>query len=172
MKQKVDIFKKAFGKVETKCVPASHDSLWEKMPKNKIPLVRPGYLNKDRVGFSVSWIQKNRGFGEYTFFMKDGKLCCDNECDSKEQVKYLLCKMVDDAKFNDTPWRPKAENSEFELEKLIAEVLARRFYDGTQDKKRIYNMTWEEYKNKSLKNWFSAARGLISIIRKCVMGLL
>ena len=41
------------------------------------------------------------GFGTTTFFYKDGKLKCDNETMSKEMIKKILCKFVDDAEFID-----------------------------------------------------------------------
>ncbi len=49
----------------------------------------------------IQWSEKGRGFGEYTFQLKDGKMICHNECDSKETVKRMLCKMVDDCIFTE-----------------------------------------------------------------------
>lgn len=48
----------------------------------------------------IQWQEQGRGFGEYTFWQKDGKIYCDNEHDSKETVKRILCRMVDDSIFN------------------------------------------------------------------------
>jgi len=45
--------------------------------------------------FRIQWGAKGIGFGEFTFFYRDGKLMCDNECMSKEFVKKALCAMVD-----------------------------------------------------------------------------
>jgi len=47
----------------------------------------------------IEWSEKGRGFGEYTFQIIDGKMVCNNECDSKETVKRILCKMVDQCTF-------------------------------------------------------------------------
>ena len=49
----------------------------------------------------IQWSEKGRGFGEYTFQLKDGKMYCDNECDSRETVKRILCLMVDQCIFLD-----------------------------------------------------------------------
>jgi len=49
-----------------------------------------------RKAFVVSWSEKGRGFGEYAFFERDGKMMIDNECDSKESVKRVLCALIDD----------------------------------------------------------------------------
>jgi hypothetical protein len=51
--------------------------------------------------FIVSWSVKGRGFGEYSFYVEGGKLMCDNECDSRQAVKDVLCMLVDSAKFTD-----------------------------------------------------------------------
>jgi hypothetical protein len=47
----------------------------------------------------IQWSEKGRGFGSYTFQYKDGKMICDNECDSPETVKRVLCMMVDQCEF-------------------------------------------------------------------------
>ena len=49
----------------------------------------------------IKWIEKGRGFGEYVFWQENGKIYCQNECDSKETVKRILCHMVDQAEFTD-----------------------------------------------------------------------
>jgi len=49
----------------------------------------------------IQWSEKGRGFGEYVFYQKDGKIYCDNECDRRETVKRILCQMVDQAIFRD-----------------------------------------------------------------------
>ena len=55
-----------------------------------------------RKGFIVSWSEKGRGFGQYTFIVtKDGKLELDNECDGPEAVKRVLCSLVDKCQFLD-----------------------------------------------------------------------
>jgi hypothetical protein len=43
----------------------------------------------------ISWSEKGRGFGEYTFYYKYGKWLLDSECDSKEAVKRVLSALVD-----------------------------------------------------------------------------
>jgi hypothetical protein len=48
-------------------------------------------------GFSVAWSVKGIGYGEFSFWVKDGKLRCDNECMSKDFIKLILGKLVDDA---------------------------------------------------------------------------
>jgi hypothetical protein len=45
----------------------------------------------------IGWSEKGRGFGEYAFWQEKGKIYCDNECDSRESVKRILCHMVDQA---------------------------------------------------------------------------
>ena len=47
------------------------------------------------------WSIEKFGFGTTTFFYKDGKLMCDNETLSKESIKKIMCKFVDDAEFID-----------------------------------------------------------------------
>jgi len=47
------------------------------------------------------WGVDGFGFGTTTFFYKDGKLKCDNETMSKEQIKMLMCAFVDKAEFID-----------------------------------------------------------------------
>ena len=49
--------------------------------------------------FVITWSTVSGGFGETTFFFKNEKLCCDSESMSKKFVKDVLCKLVDDAKF-------------------------------------------------------------------------
>lgn len=49
--------------------------------------------------FIIEWSVKGVGFGEYAFWMKDGKIHCDNEAMSRESVKRVLCMMVDQAVF-------------------------------------------------------------------------
>jgi hypothetical protein len=45
--------------------------------------------------FIISWSEKGRGFGEYTFYYKDRKWRLDSEHDSKETVKRILSILVD-----------------------------------------------------------------------------
>lgn len=55
---------------------------------------------------SIQWSEKGRGFGEYHFWELDGQIFCDNECDSREAVKRVLCQMVDQALFIDDRMEP------------------------------------------------------------------
>jgi len=47
------------------------------------------------------WGIEKFGFGTTTFFYEDGKLMCDNETLSKESIKKIMCKFVDEAEFVD-----------------------------------------------------------------------
>jgi len=47
------------------------------------------------------WGIDDFGFGTTTFWYEDGKLMCDNETMSKEQIKMLMCAFVDKAEFID-----------------------------------------------------------------------
>jgi len=48
-----------------------------------------GYVN-------FQWSMKGMGFGSVGFYEKNGKVHCNNELMSKQFVKDILCKMVDD----------------------------------------------------------------------------
>ena len=50
---------------------------------------------------SFSWGVPGRGFGQLIFYMKEGKLYCDNECMDKEFIKERLCKLVDNAELTE-----------------------------------------------------------------------
>jgi len=47
---------------------------------------------------NFQWSAKGVGFGGFYFYTEDGKpqVYCANECMSKEFIKKMLCKMVDD----------------------------------------------------------------------------
>ena len=46
--------------------------------------------------FTLSWTVTGTGFGQFYFYTNtDGKLCCSNECMSKESIKKILGMMVD-----------------------------------------------------------------------------
>jgi hypothetical protein len=46
--------------------------------------------------FEISWSEHGRGFGTYTFYQnKKGKWMIDNECDGKECIKRVMCKLID-----------------------------------------------------------------------------
>ena len=48
----------------------------------------------------IPWGIKGWGFGEFNFYMKDGKLTCDSECMSKEFAKRVLCAMIDNCEWD------------------------------------------------------------------------
>lgn len=54
---------------------------------------------KDGLAFNLAWTTKSAGFGNTTFYTKKGKLYCDNEAMSKDFVKTVMCKLVDDSVF-------------------------------------------------------------------------
>lgn len=62
--------------------------------------------------FAIHWSEKGRGFGSYTFWMEDGKIYCDNECDSRATIKRILSKMVDQAILSDEEPKPKKASPE------------------------------------------------------------
>jgi hypothetical protein len=45
----------------------------------------------------IQWSTPGVGFGEYTFHYKDGLLHLESEGMSKDAVKEVLCRMVDEA---------------------------------------------------------------------------
>lgn len=52
--------------------------------------------------FGLKWGTKGAGFGTVSFAMVNGKIECQNEMMSKEFVKEVLAKMVDDAIFTES----------------------------------------------------------------------
>lgn len=54
-------------------------------------------------------------------------------------------------------------NLDFEVEKRVAKILATQFWSGWSKKDRC-TLSIEEYKQKSLHNWMSAARGILNLI--------
>lgn len=46
---------------------------------------------------NICWSERGRGFGEYQIWEDNGKIMLDTECDSKESVKKVLCRMIDQA---------------------------------------------------------------------------
>lgn len=74
---------------------------------NKVPTIcRPWSIDKKLAKIlgskerdphiTLSWCKSGVGFGEFTFYNKKGKIYCNNETMSKEFIKEMLCKMVDD----------------------------------------------------------------------------
>lgn len=47
-----------------------------------------------------NWSANGVGFGQFYFYMKDGKMMCSNEMMSKEFIKDLLCKMIDECELD------------------------------------------------------------------------
>ena len=47
----------------------------------------------------ITWSVRDHGFGEYTFWKDGNKIMCDNECDSRQKVKDVMCMLVDKAEF-------------------------------------------------------------------------
>jgi hypothetical protein len=62
--------------------------------------------------FAVQWEISNFGFGMFYFYVKDGKVHCDNETMSKDTIKEVLCKMVDDCVLDDPPRKKKPDDSD------------------------------------------------------------
>ena len=54
--------------------------------------------NADFVGVCVSWSEKGRGFGEYTFsvYKKTGEFGLDNEADRPETVERVINRIIDE----------------------------------------------------------------------------
>jgi hypothetical protein len=74
------------------------------MHKGDIPLKQKLYFGcdyKDQPTIVIEWSETGRGFGEYVFYEKDGKLYCNNECDSKETVMRVMCQLVEQAIFTE-----------------------------------------------------------------------
>ncbi len=51
--------------------------------------------------FTVQWESKSAGFGLTTFYVKGGKIHCDNEAMSRDFLKTVLNKLVDEAILDD-----------------------------------------------------------------------
>jgi hypothetical protein len=49
----------------------------------------------------ICWSERGRGFGEYSFWQDGKEIHCANEGDSKETIKRILCRMVDEAILDD-----------------------------------------------------------------------
>jgi hypothetical protein len=59
------------------------------------------YPEEQSENIMFAWGIEKFGFGTTTFWYDDGKLKCDNETLSKEQIKMILCKFVDQAEFTE-----------------------------------------------------------------------
>jgi hypothetical protein len=58
-------------------------------------------VEKNNPCFVIEWSEEGRGFGEYCFFIKNGKWMIYNECDSKENIKKILGVLVDSLELMD-----------------------------------------------------------------------
>lgn len=107
-------FKGVFDKFPTvvKLDPL-HRSVQDKVTKKFLKEYEKnhGFSPEPRIGMPVIvyWSEKGTGFGEFVFFMRDGKVHCANECMSRESVKRILCTMVDQAVFLDEEPKKKAK---------------------------------------------------------------
>lgn len=52
--------------------------------------------------FQINWSVKNIGFGQFYFYNNDDKLHCSNEMMSREFIKEILCKMIDDCELDES----------------------------------------------------------------------
>jgi len=52
-------------------------------------------------GFLVKWSKPHVGFGELSFFIKDGKLHCNTECMGRKFVKQVLKKVAETVELNE-----------------------------------------------------------------------
>jgi len=78
--------------------------------------------------FTVLWGREECGWGEFTFFPKEGEIHCDNECMSKEFLKETLCELVDRSEFR---WDEKKEfkDKDESLSHVVKVVKTYEFYD-------------------------------------------
>ncbi|RWZ87228.1 MAG: hypothetical protein EO766_11930 [Hydrotalea sp. AMD] len=69
--------------------------------------------------FTICWTEHGRGFGQYRFYVsEDGKVHIDNECDGKESIKRIVCRLIDEAVLDDIPFAElKAQREKEEQEK-------------------------------------------------------
>lgn len=74
---------------------------WESFEHSGRPPEGPGFL--------VEWGITNCGFGQLTFFTRDGKLMVDDEHMSKESVMKILEAMYETAQMNSYPERYQKE---------------------------------------------------------------
>lgn len=57
---------------------------------------------KSKGCLSISWSEKGRGFGVYTFFQNDkGQWVIDNECDGKKSIKRVMERLIDSLPLTD-----------------------------------------------------------------------
>jgi hypothetical protein len=106
-KTKIDPFKKILNQFKT--------SVWLDMTTDENFVTKPKTMAKKFkkvYGFNptpsvyhpitVHWSMKGTGFGEFTFYLVDGKLHCQNEMMSRDFIKVMLCLLVDKAILDDS----------------------------------------------------------------------
>jgi hypothetical protein len=97
-----------------------------------------GKWERNDGGFEVRWNTKSAGCGGFTFYLKSGRLYCDNECLDKEFAKEVVCKLVNSSKFF---------NRFTKEEKELIEKIVCRFVDSARF---INNFTKRERENDKI----------------------
>jgi hypothetical protein len=55
--------------------------------------------------FEISWGEKGRGFGTYSFIQDmKGKWTIDNECDGRDSIKRVMGRLIDSLPLRDKTW--------------------------------------------------------------------
>jgi len=52
-------------------------------------------------GFDIQWETRSCGFGRLTFYIKKGRLFCDNQRMSRKFIKKALCRLADEVELED-----------------------------------------------------------------------
>jgi hypothetical protein len=95
----VKSIKNIFKKMPTHCKPWCVDRTTAKILE-----IDFNDTLKSRPWAIFQWSCKGKGFGEFSFrTLEDGKIICSNEMESKEFIKLMLFKMVDDCVLEDKP---------------------------------------------------------------------
>ena len=87
----------AIGKLCTmtdETVPKSIKEIMASVPEYAV-------LEHSGSGFMIAWGEPGCGFGQLWFYNKNGVTRIENEYMSKEFIKRMLCRMVDDATLDD-----------------------------------------------------------------------
>jgi len=100
MKKKPEL-SEIFKGLQTRCRPWSIDKKTAKMAGFTKEELTDRTINP---AITFCWSMKGKGFGEFTFKNKDGKIYCNNECEDKDFIKMMLWKMVDDCILEDEPF--------------------------------------------------------------------
>lgn len=65
--------------------------------------------------FTILWTEHGRGFGQYHFYTdEEGNIHIDNECDSRESIKRIMCRLIDNAILDDVPFSERKAQTEVE----------------------------------------------------------